>query len=66
VLNAVLRHAEETGLENRLEVRASFCFEECEHGPNATIDGEHVHHCTAKETIKLLNSHIEREKEGKA
>jgi NADH-quinone oxidoreductase subunit G len=66
VLNAVLRHAEETGLENQLEVRAAFCFEECEHGPNATIDVEHVHHCTVENTIELLNSHIGKEKDSTA
>jgi NADH-quinone oxidoreductase subunit G len=59
VLNAVLRHAEETGLENRLDVRAAFCLEECEHGPNAMIDGEHVHHCTVANTIERLNNRIE-------
>ncbi|MGO8757944.1 MAG: NADH-dependent [FeFe] hydrogenase, group A6 [Terracidiphilus sp.] len=64
VLNAVLRHAQETGLENRLEVRASFCFEECEHGPNATIDGVPVHHCTAENTIALLNSRIGSDKKS--
>jgi NADH-quinone oxidoreductase subunit G len=61
VLNAVLRHAEETGLENRLDVRAAFCLEECEHGPNAIIDDEHVHHCTVESTIELLNSRIEHD-----
>lgn len=62
VLNAVLRHAQETGLENRLDVRAAFCFEECEHGPNATIDDEHVHRCTAENTIELLNDRVGTEK----
>lgn len=59
VLNAVLRHAEETGLQNRLEVRAAFCLEECEHGPNAIVDGEHIHHCTVDNAIEFLNSRIE-------
>jgi NADH-quinone oxidoreductase subunit G len=59
VLSAVLRHAQETGLENRLDVRAAFCLEECEHGPNAVVDGEHVHHCTADSTIALLNSRMD-------
>jgi len=59
VLNAVLRHAQETGLENRLEVRAAFCLEECEHGPNAIVDGEHVHHCTADKVIEIVSSRIE-------
>jgi NADH-quinone oxidoreductase subunit G len=59
VLNGVLRHAEQNGLEGRLDVRAGFCFEQCEHGPNVMIDGECVHHCTAAKAIEALNSRIE-------
>lgn len=58
-LNAVLRNAEEKGLENRLDVRAGFCFEKCESGPTVMIDGEHVHQCTAEKAIKVINSRIE-------
>jgi NADH-quinone oxidoreductase subunit G len=59
VLNGVLRHAEREGLEGRLDVRASFCFEKCETGPTAMIGGEHVHHCTAARAIEVLNSRLE-------
>jgi len=61
VLNAVLRHTDEKGLENRLDVRASFCFERCEHGPNASIDGA-VYTCTPESIIEILNERIEGEK----
>ncbi|HEY1986748.1 MAG TPA: NADH-dependent [FeFe] hydrogenase, group A6 [Terracidiphilus sp.] len=61
VLNAVLRHGEETGRENRLDVRAGFCFEQCEHGPNTMIDGEVIHHCTPDSTIELLNTRIDND-----
>jgi NADH-quinone oxidoreductase subunit G len=59
VLNGVLRHAEQTGLEGRLDVRAGFCFEKCESGPTVMIDGEHVPHCTAQRAIEVINSRIE-------
>jgi NADH-quinone oxidoreductase subunit G len=58
VLNAVLRHADEKGLENRLDVRASFCFERCEHGPNISIGGEGVCACTPESVINILNEKI--------
>lgn len=66
VLNAVLRHAEETGLENRIDVRANFCMEECERGPNAIIDGKPVHDCTAWSVIELLDSEVESEEKEEA
>lgn len=59
VLNEILRHAEQNGLEGRMDVRASFCFEKCERGPNVMIDGECVHHCTAAKVIDALNDQIE-------
>src|ERR1035437_8061449 len=59
VLNGVLRHAEQNGLEGRLDVRAGFCFEKCETGPTVMIGGEHVHNCTAAKAIEVINSRIE-------
>ena len=55
----MLRHAEQKGLENRLDVRAGFCFENCEYGPTVMIDGEHVPNCTAAKAIEVINSRIE-------
>ena len=59
VLNGVLRHAEQRGLEGRLDVRAGFCFEKCETGPTVMIGGEHVPCCTSAKAIEVLNSRIE-------
>jgi NADH-quinone oxidoreductase subunit G len=59
VLNGVLRHADQCGLEGRLDVRAGFCFEKCESGPTVMIGGEHIHHCTAVKAIEEINSRIE-------
>jgi NADH:ubiquinone oxidoreductase subunit E len=61
VLGEVIRHAEESGLENRLDVRASFCFEKCEGGPTVMIGDEHILHCTAEKAIEVLNRHIEND-----
>jgi NADH-quinone oxidoreductase subunit G len=59
VLNGVLRHAEQCGLEGKLDVRAGFCFEKCESGPTVMIGGEHIHHCTAAKAIEEINNRIE-------
>ena len=59
VLNGVLRHAAEAGLENRLDVRAGFCFEKCETGPTVMVNGECMHHCTADKAIEEINNRIE-------
>jgi hypothetical protein len=36
-------------------------MEQCEHGPNATVDGEHVDQCLAANVIEILNDSIESE-----
>ena len=61
ILNTVLRHAEDTGLGNRLDLRAGFCFEKCEHGPNVTIDGQHIPCCSAEKAIRELDRRLEAE-----
>ncbi len=61
VLNTLLYHIQATGLENLVDVRAAFCMEECEHGPNAIVNGEHVHECMAGNIIEKLNERIESE-----
>jgi len=63
VLNGVLRHAEQNGLENRLDVRASFCFEKCETGPTVMIDSRHIAHATAAKAIEVLDRRIEDDSE---
>ena len=34
-------------------------MEECECGPNAIVDGEHVHDCVAANVIEILENRIE-------
>jgi len=61
VLNTLLYHVQATGLDNQIDVRAAFCMEECEHGPNASVDGEIIHQCLAANVIDMLDNHIESE-----
>lgn len=61
VLNTLLYHVQATGLDNQIDVRAAFCMEECEHGPNAQVDGEHIHQCVAANVIDILENRIESE-----
>ena len=59
VLNGVLRHMEQNGLDGRMDVRAGFCFEKCENGPTVMIGGKHVPHCTAAKAIETISNSIE-------
>ncbi|MGD0730339.1 MAG: NADH-dependent [FeFe] hydrogenase, group A6 [Terracidiphilus sp.] len=61
VLNGVLRHAEQNGLENRLDVRAGFCFEKCECGPTVMVGGEHIPCCTAEKAIEAVSIKLDND-----
>ena len=37
ILNKLMDHVNEEGLENAVDIRASFCFENCEHGPTVKV-----------------------------
>jgi NADH-quinone oxidoreductase subunit G len=48
VLADLLADVEKKGLQDKVEISASFCFEHCAQGPTVRVDGEAIHHCTGK------------------
>lgn len=66
VLNGLLQHAESRKLENMVDIRASFCFEQCEEGPTVKIGAATVNHATVEAAIKVLDQELENQLTGKA
>lgn len=56
VLHEVLEQT--AGLEDRVEVSASFCFERCEHGPSAEVDGEVLTGCSGASICEALRAKL--------
>lgn len=56
VLHGILKSAEGKGIEDKVEVCASFCFEQCEHGPIAQVGDTQLKGCT----VEKLRAAIER------
>ena len=48
ILQELLRDVEARELQDRVEVCASFCFEQCNHGPTVRVGSRIIHHCTAE------------------
>jgi NADH-quinone oxidoreductase subunit G len=59
ILNGLLAHIIEQGLENVVDVRASFCLEQCADGPNVEMDGEVLNHCTLETVLAALDRHLQ-------
>jgi NADH-quinone oxidoreductase subunit G len=59
ILTGLLGHIVEQGLENVVDVRASFCHELCANGPNVEINGEVLSHCTLEIVLAALDRHLQ-------
>jgi NADH-quinone oxidoreductase subunit G len=59
ILSELLKHAETSGLEDHVDIRAAFCHEQCEGGPTVTVDGEVISHCTLEKALAKLHGKIE-------
>ncbi|TVS20330.1 MAG: 4Fe-4S dicluster domain-containing protein [Planctomycetaceae bacterium] len=46
LLSALTQRINEHGLQDRVQVTATFCFEACDRGPTVRIQGNAIHHCT--------------------
>jgi len=66
ILNGLLKHAEESKLENMVDVRASFCFEQCEEGPTVKIGEVTLNHATVDKAVDTLKSELEKQLSGAA
>jgi len=58
LLHRLIRHVEQRGLEGQVKVSASFCFENCGCGPNVTVGGVRIEHCTFEKACEELESQL--------
>jgi len=58
VLRDLLADVENRGLQDQVEINASFCFEHCEHGPTVRVDGKTLHHCTGKKACAAMEDKL--------
>jgi NADH-quinone oxidoreductase subunit G len=65
ILHELLRQVEEEHLQDRVDINASFCFEQCDHGPTVSMDGHKIQWCTAQaaktEILQQLKEKQERQ-----
>ena len=59
LLHELLREVEEHGLQDRVEIRASFCFEKCEKGPTLDLGGRLIHRCKPADAVAALRAKLE-------
>lgn len=60
LLHHLIRHVEEHNLQEVVDVRASFCFEQCDKGPTVVVGERIIHKCTLEAGIQALNEAVAR------
>jgi len=65
ILHELLHQVEAEHLQDRVDINASFCFEQCHHGPTVSVDGQKIQWCTAQaaktEILQKLKEKRERQ-----
>jgi len=64
ILHELLHQVEAENLQDQVDINASFCFENCDHGPTVSVDGRKIQWCTAQaakmEILQQLKDKNER------
>ena len=58
ILGDLLREVDEKELQDKVQVTASFCFEQCAHGPTVVVDGQQIHQCTGKKACAAVDEKL--------
>jgi NADH-quinone oxidoreductase subunit G len=58
LLNNIIDYIDQNELNENVNVKATFCLAECDKGPNITINGEVMNHCTTNMVISNLKSRL--------
>jgi NADH-quinone oxidoreductase subunit G len=60
LLNGMIRRIDELGLSGKVQVRASFCLEQCNQGPTVRIGPRVLHHATLEQAEAALLEAMEQ------
>jgi NADH-quinone oxidoreductase subunit G len=58
VIRDVLQCVDAQGLQDQVEVSASFCFEKCDQGPTVRVDGQQIQHCTGQKACAAMRERL--------
>ena len=59
ILSGLMQRVDEERLGNLVDIRASFCFENCEHGPTVKIGETLLSDCTLQKANEALDEHLQ-------
>jgi NADH-quinone oxidoreductase subunit G len=60
LLRGLMRHVEQQGLSNRIQVKTAFCFENCGQSPNVRIGDTLVSAATLEKAVRQLDQELQK------
>jgi NADH-quinone oxidoreductase subunit G len=60
LLRSLVEYIEGQGLEDLVEVQATFCFERCDRGPTVHVGQEIQEHCTLEKACQLIHQQLDQ------
>ncbi|HPS64353.1 MAG TPA: [FeFe] hydrogenase, group A [Ignavibacteria bacterium] len=64
LLHKMINYIDEKELNDYVNVKATFCFENCDNGPTVSIGSEKISKCTLQKAINTLEKKIEKISQG--
>ncbi len=61
LLHELFRMLNERGLQDSVNVKATFCFEACDQGPTVRVGEQVIHHCTLDMAETALNEELAKQ-----
>lgn len=58
LLHQLIGRIEERGLQNAVDVRATFCFEQCDRGPTISVGDRVIEKCTFEKACQALEEQL--------
>jgi NADH-quinone oxidoreductase subunit G len=58
LLHKLIDHIEDNNMQEKVDVKASFCFENCDKGPTVTVGGKILNHCTLQKACDVLKNEL--------
>ncbi len=60
LLYRLIDHIEENNLQEKVDVKATFCFEKCDRGPSVSINGQVIEKCTLNKACSVLDKELKQ------
>lgn len=59
LLNSIIDYIDKHDLQEKVAIKASFCLEKCDQGPNIIIGDEVITHCTFDVILSKLRAKLQ-------